>query len=160
MNMLSRAVVPVLALMLAACATLLLRDPPRIDVVGVHLDRVAGPDAWFTVDVTLTNRADRALVVNALQATLAIEDEKVADAELVGAPLELPALGSAEARLSARAGIDALLRAVAAAMRRGATIVAPGGRPALRYTLEGSATLAGGARVPFRRSGELGERGS
>ena len=36
----------------------------------------------------------------------------------------------------------------------------PGERPALRYTIEGSATVAGGGRVPFRRSGELGERGS
>jgi hypothetical protein len=39
-------------------------------------------------------------------------------------------------------------------------ILGPGERPALRYTIDGSATFAGGARVPFRRSGEIGERRS
>ena len=45
-----------------------------------------------------------------------------------------------------------------AAMRRGATLVAPGARPVLHYTIEGSATLGGGDRLPFARSGEIGER--
>jgi hypothetical protein len=57
----------------------------------------------------------------------------------------------------AHTGMDAMLRAVAAAMRRGATIVAPGARPTLRYSIEGSATLGGGYRMPFSRSGEIGE---
>jgi hypothetical protein len=49
-----------------------------------------------------------------------------------------------------------VLRAVAAAMRRGATVVAPGARPTLRYTIEGTATLAGGLRLPFAKGGEIG----
>ena len=40
---------------------------------------------------------------------------------------------------------------------RDATIVAPGARPTLRYSIEGSATLGGGYRLPFSRSGEIGE---
>jgi hypothetical protein len=147
-----------LALLVAACASLALRNPPRIDVVGVRLDRVVGPDAFFTVDVTLTNQADEEIVVNALQGTLAIEDENVAQAALVGVPLRLPARGTADAELAARTGMDAVLRAIAAAMRSGATIVAPGGRPALHYAIEGTATLAGGGRIAFRHSGEIGER--
>jgi hypothetical protein len=52
--------------------------------------------------------------------------------------------------------MDAILRAIAAAMRRGATLLAPRGRPTLRYSITGSATLGGGYRLPFSRSGELG----
>jgi len=149
-----------LGLIVAGCAALTLRDPPRIDIVDVRLDRVVGPDAYFSVEVALTNRADRELVVDALQGTLAIEGENIAQAALAGPPVHLSANGTARAEMKAHAGMDAVLRAIAAAMRRGAMILGPGERPALRYTIEGSATFAGGARVPFRRSGELGERGS
>ncbi|HEX6136577.1 MAG TPA: hypothetical protein VF059_02910 [Casimicrobiaceae bacterium] len=156
-----RRLVPLaFALVVAACASLALRDPPRIDVVGVRLDRVVGADAWFSIDVTLTNQVDEEIVVNALQGTLAIEGENIADASLVSAPVRLPAKGSASAEMSAHTGMDAVLRLAAAAIRRGAANAQPGARPTLRYTIEGSATLAGGVRVPFRRSGELGERGS
>ena len=34
-----------------------------------------------------------------------------------------------------------------------------GARPTLRYSLEGSATLRGGYRMPFSRTGELGDTG-
>jgi hypothetical protein len=113
-------------------------------VIHVHLVRHQRPQ-------------DRDLVVDALQGTLAIEGESVAQASLAAAPVHLPANGTARAEMNAHAGMDAVLRAIAAAMRRGAMILGPGERPALRYTIEGSAVLAGGARVPFRRSGELGE---
>ena len=53
--------------------------------------------------------------------------------------------------------MDSVLRAAAAAMRRSASRVAPGVRPTLRYVIEGSATLNGGYRLPFSRSGEIGE---
>jgi hypothetical protein len=145
------------ALLLAACASLALREPPRIDVASVALDRVEGPDAWFSVDVVLTNRVDRDLAIESLQGALAIEGEPIAQAALAGGPVRLPANGTANARMVAHTGMDAILRAIAAAMRRGATLMAPGARPTLHYTLDGSATLEGGIRVPFRREGELGE---
>jgi hypothetical protein len=148
----------VLPLLLAACASLALREPPRIEIASVALDRVEGPDAWFTVEVVLTNRVDRELTIEALQGALAIEGESIAQAALVDGPVRLPANGIANARMSAHTGMDAILRAIAAAMRRGATLMAPGARPVLHYTLDGSATIAGGIRVPFRREGELGER--
>lgn len=153
-----RAIVAVaLSSLLVACATLVLREPPRIDIASVALDRVEGPDAWFTVDVVLTNRVDRDLVIQGLNGALAIEGESIAQATLVDGPVRLPANGTATARMSAHTGMDAILRAVAAAMRRGATLMAPGARPVLHYTFDGSATIEGGLRVPFRREGELGE---
>jgi hypothetical protein len=146
------------ALLVTACASLALRNPPRIDVVGVALDRVEGADAYFSIDVMLTNQVAEEVVIDGLQGTLSIEGENVAQAALVSAPVRIPGNGSAAAELVAHAGMDAVLRAVAAAMRRGAAIVAPGARPALHYTIDGSATLAGGARLPFTHSGEIGAR--
>ena len=142
--------------LLAACASLP-RHPPRVDVVGVRLDRIEGPDAFFGVSVLLTNDHDDEIVVDALQGRLAIEGENIAQAALASSPVRIPAHGTARAEMVAHAGMDAVLRAVAAAMRRGATIVAPGARPTLRYAVEGSATLNGGYRLPFSRTGEIGQ---
>ena len=155
---LGRVVFLAFALLLAACASLALRNPPRIDVLAVSLDRVEGADAFFRIDVLLTNQVANDVVIDALQGTLSIEGVNVAQAALANAPVRIPANGSAHAEMTAHTGMDAVLRAAAEAMRHGAMIVAPGARPVLHYTIEGSATLAGGARLPFTRSGELGDR--
>ena len=147
------------AVLLAACAGLPPRNPPRIDIVAVQLDRVEGPNAYFGVIVNLSNDGDEDIVVTALDSRLAIEDENVAEATLVAAPVRIPAHGQARAELSSRTGMDSLLRAIAAAMRRGATITTPGARPTLRYAIEGSVTLRGGYRMPFSRTGDLGDTG-
>jgi len=143
--------------LLAACPSLPLRNPPRVDVIGVQVDRIEGSDAYFTVLVTVTNDRDDDTVIDALQGRLALEGESIAQATLAASPLRVPGHGSARAELLAHAGMDAVLRAAANAMRRGATAPAPGTRPTLRYAIEGSATLAGGVRLPFARSGEIGE---
>ena len=145
--------------LLVACAALPPRNPPTIDIVAVQLDRIQGPDAYFDVTVNLSNDGDDEIVVTALDGRLAIEDENVAEAALVSAPVRIPPHGSARAELSSKTGMDSLLRAIAAAMRRGATITPPGARPTLRYSIEGSATLRGGYRMPFSRTGELGDTG-
>ena len=155
---LSRLALVGVAIALAACAGIAMRDPPMLDVTAVSLDRVQGPDAYFTIDVLLTNRVERPLAIDALDARLSIEGEEIAQAKLVNGPVLLPANGTAGAQMSAHTGMDAVLRAVATAMRRGATLLAPGARPVLHYTLQGSATLEGGGRFPFAKSGELGER--
>ena len=147
-----------IVLMLAACATAVLRNPPRLDVTAVALDRVEGSDAYFTVDIMLTNRLDQPIEIDALDATLSIEGEQVSQAKLVGGPVRLPANGTANAKMTARTGMDAVLRAIAAAMRSGATLLTPGSHPVLHYALQGSAAVAGGGRFPFSKSGELGER--
>jgi hypothetical protein len=146
------------ALMLAACASVAVRNPPHIDVTAVALDHVAGPDAYFTVDLAVTNRVDQPIAIDTLDATLSIEGERVAQATLANGPVRLAANGTASAQMTAHTGMDAILRAVAAAMRRDATLLAPGARPVLHYALEGSATIAGGGRFPFSKRGELGER--
>ena len=141
---------------LNGCGALPPRNPPRVDVVGVELTRVEGPTAYFAVTLQLANDGDDVLVIEAMQGALAIESETIAEAALASAPIRVPAHGTARAELVAQTGMDAMLRAIAAAMRRGATLVAPGGRPSLRYSITGSATLGGGYRLPFSRTGEIG----
>ena len=147
----------IVAVALSGCAGLPPRNPPRVEVVGVALERIVGADAFFGVTLQLTNDGSDDIVVDALQGTLAIEGESVAQAALVSPPVRVPAHGTARAEMRARTGMDSILRAIATAMRGGATLVLPGARPVLHYTLAGTATLGGGYRLPFSRTGELGE---
>jgi len=153
-----RALVAALVLVAAACANFGPRiEPPKVNVVDMRLDRIEGADAWFVAHVILDNPNDREVAVDSLDATLSIEGEVVANAALT-TPVKLPANGSAPAEIAARTGVDAILRAVANAMRRIGDGTPPGTSPSLRYTLEGQAKLANGLQVPFRRTGELGSR--
>jgi LEA14-like dessication related protein len=152
-----RLALAALALAVASCATFGPRiAPPTVTVNDVALESVEGLQARFVAAVTLANPNDREVAVDALDATLSIEGEPVATATLA-APVTMPANGSADAKIVARTGVDAILRAVAAAMRRLGTPGAPmTTSPALHYVIEGKARFAGGLGVPFRRSGELG----
>jgi LEA14-like dessication related protein len=146
-------------LFLAACAATGPRlAPPKIAVTAVRVDRLEGPQALFGITLDVQNPNPGDIDIEALDAALTLEDERVAGASLV-APVRLPANGAATVELSARVGVDALLRAAAASMRRGPATSAAGA-PTLRYSIEGVAAFAGGARVPFGRSGEIGVDGS
>jgi len=150
--------VALLALATGACASFGPRiTPPTVTVNDVRLDRLEGATAYFVAAVTLDNPNDRELAVESLDATLTIEGEAVATAALT-APVALPARGTAPAEITARTGVDAILRAVASAMQRFGTGAAVAPSPSLRYTLEGRAKLANGLQVPFRRVGDLGAR--
>jgi len=155
-----RAVVLAAALLLAgACAGLGQRlDPPKVTVVSVRLDRVQDAQAFFGITLELANPNPSVLTVDALDAAVAIEGEVVATAQLA-APVRVPASGSAEATLVAQTGVDALVHAAIAAMRRGA-VTSPGHAPTLRYAIEGSARFNGGLAVPFEKRGEFGTQGS
>ena len=147
-----------LALAAAGCASFGPRiEPPTVTVLDVRLDRLESADAWFVANVELSNPNDREVALDALDATLTIEEQPVANAALVR-PVTLPPLGKANAEIAARTGVDHLLRAIASAMRRLGSDRGPILAPSLRYSLEGTARLQGGLRVPFRRSGELGAR--
>jgi LEA14-like dessication related protein len=142
---------------LAACATLPLAHPPKIDVVGVGLDRVVGPDAYFSVVVSVSNPDDREVAIDALDATLSIEGQKIAQAELK-TPVRVPAHASATAELTAHAGMDAVLLAVAKAMQLGMRGGPTGSVPSLHYAIDGRARVNGGASVPFSKSGDVGKQ--
>jgi LEA14-like dessication related protein len=147
------------ALGLGACAGLGQRlAAPKVEVVAVALARVQDAQAHFVIRVELANPNAVPIDVEAFDAALAIEGEVVATAKLA-APARVPAGGTAQAELAAQAGVDALVRAAIAAMRRGAA-AAPGRNPSLRYAIEGTAVFNGGLRVPFAKGGELGGQGA
>src|SRR5689334_4089024 len=91
--------------LLPACAGLPPRTPPRVDVIGVQLDKIEGPDAYFTVTVNLTNTGDNDIVVQALQGRLSIEGEEVARASLASTPVRIPAHDSTRAELTSHTGM-------------------------------------------------------
>ncbi|MEO5766461.1 MAG: LEA type 2 family protein [Casimicrobiaceae bacterium] len=143
-------------LFVAACAGLGARiAAPRVEVVGVRLDRVQDARAFLGVTVDIANPNPQPVDVEGFDAALAIEGEVVATAVLI-APVRVPANGSARAELAAQTGVDALVRAAVAAMRRGVA-TSPGRGPSLQYAIEGSAVFNGGLRVPFVKRGELGQ---
>jgi hypothetical protein len=142
----------VAAAWLAACASFVPFAVPQVQVTGAALDRIDGADVYFSVQTRWSNPNERELYVGVADATLAIEGERIAAASLA-APLTLPAHGEADATLTAHAGMDSFLRAVAAAMRRGAGI-GVGAIPSMRYAVDGVAVVSG-TRIPFRREGDL-----
>jgi len=151
-----RAALVALAFVVAACAGLGQRlAAPKVDVVGVRLDRVQDARAYFGVTVELANPNPRPIDVEGFDAALAVEGEVVATASLI-APVQVPANGAARAELAAQTGVDVLVRAAIAAMRRGAATT-PGHGPSLQYAIEGTAVFNGGLRVPFVKRGELGQ---
>jgi LEA14-like dessication related protein len=146
-----------LIITLAACAGLGPgMAPPTMTAIIVRLDRVERAQAAFAITVELANPNAGDVELTGLDAVVTIEDERVAAAALA-APVRLPANGTAAAELVAVTGMDAILRATMAAMLRGVT-TPPGHAPSLRYSIAGEATFDGWVRVPFSRSGELGQR--
>jgi len=151
-----RAALVALLFVIVGCAGLGQRlAAPKVEVVGVRLDRVQDARAYFGVTVDLANPNPQPIDVEGFEAALAVEGEVVATASLV-APVRVAANGTARAELAAQTGVDVLVRAAIAAMRRGATTV-PGHGPSLQYAIEGTAMFNGGLRVPFVKRGELGQ---
>jgi LEA14-like dessication related protein len=157
-RLVERAALLLIATTLAACASFGVRlEAPKVTVQSVRLDRIQDAQALFGITVQLANPNARPIDVEAVDVAVAIEGEVVATARLV-APVRVPASGTADGELAAQTGVDVLVHAAIAAMRRGETN-APGRAPTLRYTIEGVAVFNGGLTVPFSRSGELGTQG-
>jgi LEA14-like dessication related protein len=149
----SRFPVVLLAMLVAACASMARLEPPTVEGAEVRLDRIDGASAYFGITVELANPNAAPLTLDTLDVGLAIEDEVVARVELA-APLTLPPNGRASAELAAQTRMDAILRAVGAGMLRG--YGGPSGQaPTLRYAIQGVGTLRGGQRLMFARRGEL-----
>jgi LEA14-like dessication related protein len=146
--------VGVCALLLASCAAAPRLVTPRVAVDSVRLDRITGGEARFDVILRLDNPNPRELAVDAIYATVTIDDVPVGNAILKG-PLRLPASGEATATLQARAGLAAVLRLAADFAQRAQEQKGTGQPTQVRYAVSGSATVQGGYAIPFSRSGEF-----
>jgi len=152
---LPRAIVVLLAAaLLASCAAGPRLVAPRVAVDSVRLDRIAGGEARFDVMLRLTNPNPRELAVEAIDASVTIDDVPVGTATLKE-PLRLPANGDATATLQARAGLAAVLRLAADFAQRAQEQKQTGQPTLVRYSVSGNATIEGGYAIPFSRSGEF-----
>ena len=152
---LPRAIVVLLAAaLLASCAAGPRLVAPRVAVDSVQLDRIAGGEARFDVMLRLTNPNPRELAVEAIDASVTIDDVPVGTATLKE-PLRLPANGDATATLQARAGLAAVLRLAADFAQRAQEQKQTGQPTLVRYSVSGNATIEGGYAIPFSRSGEF-----
>lgn len=142
------------AALLAACAAVPRLSAPRVAVEAVRLDRISGGEARFDVVLGLANPNPREIAVDAIVATVTVDDVQVGSATLKE-PLRLPAGGDATATLEARAGLPAVLRIAADIAQRKQDAKTTGQPVQLRYTVSGTATLEGGYAIPFSRSGEF-----
>ena len=118
------------------------------------MDRITGADARFLVTLKLTNPNSRDIAVDAIDASLIIEDVPVGGATLKS-PLRLPANGDATATLLARAGLASVLRVSAEIAQRAQEQKGTGQTTRVRYAVSGTATLEGGWPIPFSRSGDF-----
>ena len=152
---LPRAIVVVLAAaLLASCAAAPRLVAPRVAVDSVRLDRIAAGEARFDVMLSLTNPNPRELAVEAINASVTIDDVPIGTATLKE-PLRLPANGEATATLQARAGLAAVLRLAADFAQRAQEQKQTGQPMQVRYSVSGNATVEGGYAIPFSRSGEF-----
>ena len=144
----------VTAAVLAACAAAPRLVAPRVTVEGVRLERITGGVARFDVVLNLTNPNPREIAVDAIEASVTVDDVPVGTATLKE-PLRLPANGEATATLQARAGLAAALRLAADFAQRAQEQKGSGQPTQVRYAVSGTATLEGGWSIPFSRSGEF-----
>jgi LEA14-like dessication related protein len=152
---LPRAIVVVLAAaLLASCATGPRLVAPRVVVDSVRLDRIAGGEARFDVMLNLVNPNPRELAVEAIDASVTIDDVPVGSA-MLKEPLRLPPNGEATATLQARAGLAAVLRLAADFAQRAQEQKRTGQPTQVRYAVSGTAMVQGGYAIPFSRSGEF-----
>ena len=121
---------------------------------SVRLERVTGTDASFVVTLNLANPNAREIAVDAIDASVTIEDVPVGSATLKGS-LRLPAKGEATATLQARSGLAAVLRVGAEIAQRAREQRGASQPTRIRYAVTGTATLEGGWPIPFSRNGEI-----
>jgi len=136
--------------MLAACANV----PPRLvapQVLGAEVRVVVFdfPQVRLAMDLTVHNPNARAIALDTLDVALRVEGQPVAHTSLAS-PVTLPASGTTSITLNASGHLGAALAGVARSLDRG-------GQP-LRYEIAGTARLADGAEIPFRRGGVLAYR--
>jgi LEA14-like dessication related protein len=139
---------------LTACADSPRLDAPKVAVDSVRLERITGTEASFLVTLNLTNPNAREMAVDAIEASVTVEDVPLGSATLKS-PLRLPANGEAMAALQAKSGLAAVLRVGAEIAQRAQEQRGSGQPTRIRYAVTGTATLEGGWAIPFSRAGDF-----
>jgi len=136
-------------LVLAACASLAPRPlPPMVQVDGVQTFVGDAGDTRFRVRLTVTNPNAYDVAVSAIEATMRVEDQPIATANLPGAVV-LKASADTKVDVEARPDFNALSKAFNRMLQR----------LAVAYEVTGFVLIdargSGDMRIPFQRRGEL-----
>jgi LEA14-like dessication related protein len=133
------------AALATACATIAPKPlPPQVTLDGVRVTRFTLLDTRLSVALTVRNPNAYDLVVRELDATLAVEDERLLTGTLL-APATLTASGDARIEIEARTDFAAIVSALDRFTRQ----------RTVRYELTGTTVVQDGLRLPFSRRGEL-----
>ena len=122
---------------------------PQIRAASVRVVVFDFPQVRLAMELTVHNPNARPIALEALDVALLVEGRQVARTSLV-APVTLAAGEETRVALEASGHLGAALAGVARSLDRGSQ--------ALRYELEGTARLADGSQLPFRRGGVLAYR--
>ncbi len=138
-----------IALAVTACATTRF-ETPRLQVVGVELQRSELFDQRLKVRLRVQNPNDRALPVKGITATMDLNGEEFAHGVAADA-FTVPALGEAEFDLLLSANMAGAILKLLAGPRDGRV------RDALEYRVRGKLSLASGLlrTIPFEERGSL-----
>lgn len=142
-----RALVGALGCFLAGCTSLPPRlSGPEVQVTSVRVVRIAPPAIDVEIALVVDNPNSVGIAVAAIDATLVVEGDKVADVAL-RSPATLVADATTSVLLDARTDLATALGVARRAIASGL--------PVLRYELAGSVIQGDGRRWPFARRGEF-----
>jgi LEA14-like dessication related protein len=133
----------------SACATVPQLAAPEVRSAQARVIVLDFPRVRLGVELGVFNPNARTIALNAVDVELEVEGVPVARTSLAR-PVELAALGTTQVALDASGHLGAALASVARSL--------DGGHRGLRYEIAGTASLADGTRLPFRRSGVLSYR--
>ena len=130
---------------LAACAGLPARPlPPKVDIESLRVVVTPAGDARFRVLLDVTNPNPYDVAVRTVEATIRLEDERVATASLPE-PVILSAAGHSHVAIEGRPDFGALQKVFGPLLRNLAG----------RYEISGFAVVQDGRRLDFHKRGDL-----
>jgi LEA14-like dessication related protein len=135
------------AALLCACATLLPRlEAPQLTLLSVTISAAGPAQQQLRLGLHADNPNMRAIEVQAIEITLEISGERVAQGATTAA-FKLPAQGAADFEVDVTADLNEALRLVAAAL----------GHHSVDYRLYGTVHLQGGllSALPFDQHGRV-----
>lgn len=140
-----RIVALALALLLAACATVVSK-PPAVSLAGVGLESISLFEQRYVLQLRVTNPNDRDIPVDGLAFEVELNGMHFASG-VSNQAVTIPRLG--EALLEVRATSN-----LASFMRQWRDLE-KGGRSGLDYRIKGSLRVSGYGAVPFDHKGEV-----
>jgi LEA14-like dessication related protein len=134
------------ALLLAtACASLGPKlQPPQVTLETLRILRIADGKAYLSLGLRLVNPNDFDLTIDAVELEITLDGRPAAESRSVHVD-RLPAGGEARIDMAGRVEVTAVATA----------LMTLGSQLPVDYVVKGTATLPGGALVPFGRKGQI-----